>query len=151
MTLVAKNRKIVMKSRFRVEIDGIGDFRAMEAGPLKISLNLSENEEGGAETTVDITTNGYKFDPFQIARALTDEDDSLANWVETLKSGIQDRRNGAIYALDTEGNDLFRWDIEQISVADYEEFSGDAKSKEDSMMERATIRYLRRGKRVRLQ
>jgi phage tail-like protein len=150
MTQVVKPRKIIMQSRFRVEIDDIGDFRAMEAGPLKITFNISVNEEGGANTSTDMTVNGYQYEPVVISRPLTD-DDVLAEWVEQFKRGIQDRRNGAVYALDTEGKDFYRWPIEEFSIADYEEFQGNAKSKEDSMMERITLKYRERGKRERLQ
>lgn len=150
MTQVVKPRKIIMQSRFRIEIDEIGDFRAMEGGPLKKTFNISVNEEGGAQTTTDMTVNGYTYEPIVIARALT-EDMSLADWVERLSSGVQDRRNGAVYALDTEGKDLYRWDLEECIVGDYEEFQGNAKGKEDSMMERATLRYRERSKRVPLQ
>ncbi len=150
MTLVAKPRKIVMKSRFRVEIDDVGDFRAVTAGPLKITFNVVETEEGGAQTTVDIGLNGYKYDPIVIERPLT-EDTKLAEWVTRCKQGIQDRRNGAVYALDTEGRDQYRWDLEEIIVGDYEEFAGDSKAKEEQMMEKITLRYRERSERVALQ
>ncbi len=150
MTLVAKPRAILMKSRFRVEIDGIGDFRATSVGALKRTFNIVETEEGGAQTTVDIATNGFKFDPITIDRPLT-EDMALADWVDRLANGQQDRKNGAVYMLDTEGKDFYRIDLEECIVADYEEFAGDAKAKEESMMEKVTLRYRNRGKRVPLQ
>lgn len=150
MTQVAKPRKIVQKSRFRVEIDGIGDFRAVTAGPGMIKFNISKTEEGGAQTTVDISINGYAYDPISIERPLT-EDTLLVDWVKNQKAGIQDRRNGAIYALDTEGVDMYRWDLEEISLVSFEDFSGDSKAKSDSMMEKITIEYRERSERVSLQ
>ncbi len=150
MTLVAKNRPIAAKSKFRVELDNISEIRATVASSLKITFNIIDTEEGGAPTTAENTVNGYKFEPISIERPLTDNDD-FANWVENFKAGQQDKRNGAIYALSANGLDLCRWDLKEVFIADYEEFQGDGKAKEEAMMERITLRYRERGKRVRLQ
>lgn len=150
MTIIAKTRTPVMKSRFRIEIDDIGDFRATTVGALKTTFNMVEVEEGGQDTTADISVNGYKFDPITIERSLTD-DMSLADWVDRIVQGVQDKRNASIYMLDTEGRDVYRIDLYECITADYEEFAGDAKAKEETMMEKATLRYRRRSKRIPLQ
>lgn len=151
MTLVAKPRSIVPKSKFRLEVDGLDDIRATTLGSLKITFNVIETDEGGQQTTTEITVSGYKYDPLVVERPLSD-DTQLADWVEKFKSGSQDKRNGRVYALDAAGNDMYRWDLEEISIADFDEFQGDAKGgKEESMMERLTLRYRERSKRVKLQ
>lgn len=149
MTLVAKPRTPTMKSRFRVEIEGCGDLRLISAGPLKTVFNLTDIDEGGAATVAETVINGYKYEPLAVERPLTD-DESLANWVDNLKAGIQDKRNGFVYMLDTEGRDTHRVSLEEVLVSDYEEFAGDAKAKEETMMERCTLRYRERGPREAL-
>lgn len=147
MPLVAAPRRIVPKSKFRVEIDGIDDLRATTMSALKITFNIIDTEEGGAQTVAEQTSNGYKYEPITVERPLT-EDGSLADWVDAFKDGTQDKRNGTIYALDAAGNDMYRWPLEEILIRSYEEFQGDAKGKEESMMERIELGYRERGKRV---
>jgi phage tail-like protein len=137
-------------SRFRLEIDGIGDFRAISVGALKTTFNMVETEEGGQDTTADISVNGYKYDPIPIERPQT-EDMALADWVDVLARGVQDKRNASVFMLDTEGRDFYRIDLYECTVGDYEEFAGDSKSKEETMKEKATLRYRRRSKRILLQ
>lgn len=149
MTLVAKPRTPVMKSKFRLEIDGIEDIRATTVGPLKITFNIAEIDEGGAQTTVEQVINGYKYEPITVERPVT-EDEGFSQWVDQFRKGIQDKRNGFLYALDTQGRDAYRWSLEEVIIVDYEEFAGDAKAKEESMMERLTLRYRERSKRETL-
>lgn len=150
MTLVAKPRKITAKSRFRLEIDGIGDLRLTSAGELKLTYDLIETEEGGASTTVEITTNKHKYEPLPFERPLT-EDMNLVEWNEAQKRGVQDKRNGALYQLDTDGKDLLKWPLEECMLAEFSEGSFDAKAGTEGNVEKGVIRYRERGKRQLLQ
>jgi phage tail-like protein len=147
--IVAGSRKIIAKSRFRVEVDGVGNLRCTSASANKLSFQLIETDEGGAETTAEITINTYKFDPITCERPLTD-DENLVQWIENCQAGKQDKRNGAMYALDTEGNDFYRWDLKEILPMDFTDFAGDGKAKEESMSEIVVLKYRKRGRRTRV-
>lgn len=150
MTLVAKPRKITAKSRFRLEIDGIGDLRLTTAGELKLTYEFIDTEEGGASSTVELTVNKHRYEPISFERPLTD-DMALVDWNEAQKRGVQDKRNGALYQLDTDGKDLLKWPLEECQLAEFSEGSFDAKAGNEGNMEKGVIRYLRRGKRELLQ
>jgi phage tail-like protein len=151
MAQTSKPRKIVPKSRFRVEIDGIGNVHLTTAGALKIAFNMITTDEGGAATTAQSTVNTYKYDPFPISRPLS-EDMTLAQWAEDQKNGIDKKPNGFVYAQDAAGKDLYRWSLEEIQMVDYQEFEGDSKGgTTESMMESCTLYYRERGIRELLQ
>ena len=150
MTLVAKPRRITAKSRFRLEIDGIGDMRLTTLSEIKLTREIIETEEGGAPTTVELSPNKYKYEPLTAERPLT-EDMALVEWDAALKRGVQDKRNGAIYQLDTEGKDLLKWPLEECIIAEFTEGSFDAKAGSEGNMEKVVIRYRERGKRQLLQ
>ncbi len=151
MAQTSKPRKIVGKTRFRVEVDGIGSLHLTTAGALKMSFNMIATDEGGAPTTAQSTINTYKFDPIPVSRPLT-EDISLAQWAEDQKNGIDKKPNGFVYAQTADGKDLWRWSLEEIQILDYQEFEGDAKGGgTESMMESCTLYYRERGIRELLQ
>ncbi len=150
MTQTSTPRKIVPKSRFRVEIDGIGNVHLTTAGSLKVMFELIKTEEGGASTTAQSTVNTYKYDAFPITRPLS-EDMALAQWAQDQKNGFDKKPNGYVYAQSADGNDLYRWSLEEIQIVDYQEFEGDAKSGAESMMESCTLYYRERGIRELLQ
>ncbi len=145
------SRKPVAKSMFRLEIDGIlGDLRPTNAGALKITFSTMATEEGGRMTTADETITGYKYEPIKISRTLTDNTD-FVEWVARQKQGTPDKRGGRIYALDTEGRDLYRWRLYDLQVMDFQDFDGDAKAKEEPMVEEITLKYRERDERELLQ
>ena len=140
MAQTSKPRIIVPKSRFRVEIDGIGNVHLTTAGAIKIAFQLIKTEEGGAGTTAQSTVNTYTFDPFPISRPLS-EDRSLARWAQDQKKGIDKKPNGHVYAQSADGKDFIRFALEEIQMVDYVGFEGDAKATSDSMMETCTLYY----------
>lgn len=145
------SRKTVGKSKFRIEIDGVdGELRPQSVGKMKINFSWVKTEEGGAPTTTSVTINGYTYDTLVISRPLSD-DASLVSWIRSLKAGVNDLRNATLYALDSTGKDLWKWPLYDVGVLDYEDMDGDAKAKEDAMMETITLSYRERGERELVQ
>lgn len=144
-------RKVVAKNMFRLVIDGIpGDVRPKTLGPSKITFKKITTYESGRRTKADVTISGYEFDAIKISRTLTSNVDFLA-WVKNQKDGIEDKRNGTLYWLDTQGNDLYRQRIEGLHIEDFQDMDGDASAMEDAMMEEISLGFIDREERELIQ
>jgi len=101
---------------FRVEIDGlsVGSFR--ECTGLSGDSNVVEYRDG---TDLPKTTRkliGMQTYPnLTLLRGYTDNNE-LWNWFRNIVNGIPDRRNGSIFLMDEQRNDVLRWDFENAWI-----------------------------------
>lgn len=149
--VVGQPRKVVAKNMYRLEIDGIpGDVRPKTLGPSKIGFKKIKTYESGRRTVADITITGYEFDAIKLTRSLTNNKDFLG-WVQNQKDGKEDKRNGTLYWLDTQGQDMYRMRLRGMHIEDFQDLDGDASAMEDPMMEEISIGYIDRDERELIQ
>lgn len=140
-------RKVVAKSMYRLVIDGIeGDIRPKTLGTNQITFKKITTYESGRRTKADVTISGYEFDSIKISRTLTDNT-AFLEWVENQKAGKEDKRNGVLYWLDTEGNDLYSQRVKGLHIETFMDLDGDASAMEDGMPEEISLGVLEKGKR----
>lgn len=101
---------------FRVEIDGlsVGSFR--ECTGLSGDSNVVEYRDG---TDLPRTTRkliGMQSYPnITLKRGYTGNGE-LWTWYRNIVNGIADRRNGSIFLMDEQRNDVLRWDFENAWI-----------------------------------
>lgn len=140
-------RSPVNMFRFHIEET---DIRATTVGELKTTFSVIETDEGGINTIADQTIARFKAEPVSITRPLT-KDRLIEDWVANQKRGIEDKRTCFFYALDTAGNDLYRWQLNECVVGESASAKGDAKGGEEQNMESFTIKPTTIGDREDLQ
>lgn len=123
---------------FRFFVEEI-DVRATTCGELKTTFSVIETDEGGINTLADQTIARFKTEPVQVTRPLT-KDRTIEDWHSKQKRGIEDKRTCFLVLLDTAGNDLYRWTLEECIVADFSFAKGDAKAGEEQNMEVFTVK-----------
>ncbi|RTL16006.1 MAG: hypothetical protein EKK55_25065 [Rhodocyclaceae bacterium] len=134
---ISQPRKVVPKTGFEIEIDGIGNVHAESCGVLEQELSLIMIHEGGARTVVQQSTNKYKTTPIEIKRPLDIADRKVAQWFAASKKG-QDQRNGTFYYV-ANGERVAKRAIEQMNITKHSDGEGDAKADEDPQLEVFTV------------
>ena len=128
---------------FRFEVDGI-DVHATKVSAPKIMLNIIETMEGGDQETTDHTTNGVKPENITVERPLT-TDDLFDLWAAAVRVGEQDKRLCSIFALNPEGEDIYRWELVDCLVVSHAitDFDGSTKDQEQKEIVEIKPRVIR--------
>lgn len=112
--------------RFRVEIAGITIAGFSEVTGLESEVACIEYREGGDPTTRKLP-GLRKVGDITFKRGVT-KSKELWDWHDKVRSGVADRRNGAIILLDDDGTDVARWVFVEGFPTKYEGPNFNAKS-----------------------
>ena len=93
---------------FRIEINGIAIAGFSECTGLRIEVDVIEYREGGDRTTVRKLPGMSKVGDITLKRGITASRE-LYDWINAIRNGVADRRNGVIVLLDDERKDVVRW------------------------------------------
>lgn len=136
-------RRIVPKSGFRLEIEGT-DLRCESVGAFEKEFMVIDIEEGGAETTVDHFVNKFKYSPIEFVKQ-TDVDDTFCqDWADS-----REEKDGVLYYM-ISGKEVAKRAVRRCVITKYSDFEGDAKSEDESMKEKVTIKFLEVTKREKI-
>ncbi|MGB8217837.1 MAG: phage tail protein [Candidatus Methanoperedens sp.] len=106
--MVVGNRKDPFSAfRFRIEIEGIIAGGFTDVSGLSIQTEVDSIREGGVNDFEYKLPRGTKYTDITLKRGLIDWE--LYNWYKDVINGIINRKSGAIYLLDNEGNQVMDW------------------------------------------
>lgn len=98
--------------RFNVEIDSliVGGFSEVEG--LERELQTVEYEEGGRNDFTHAFPDRMSTPTITLRRGLADSD-VFWNWIQDVKYGTVERRNGRIVVLDLSGREVWGWEFRE--------------------------------------
>lgn len=96
--------------RFTVEIDSliVGGFS--EVTGLERELQTEEYNEGGANRFTHTFPDRMTHPNLTLKRGLTDSD-TFWSWIQQVKYGLVERKNGRVLLLDTQGREVWGWEF----------------------------------------
>ncbi len=99
--------------RFSIEIDGIISGGFAECSGLQVETEIEDYREGGLNEYVHKLSKGTKYQNITLKRGITDYED-VWKWHQDIAAGkINDGRKAvSIILWDSEGNEKWRWRIE---------------------------------------
>ena len=98
--------------RFRIEIDGIISAGFAECSGLQAETEYEEYREGGVNEYVHKLPKVTKYPNITLKRGITDSEE-LWKWYQDVVTGKIQRKNGSIILLDSEDNDVWRWNFKE--------------------------------------
>jgi phage tail-like protein len=93
---------------FLVEIDGIAQAGFSECTGLRLEVDVIEYREGGEMSSVRKLPGRSKVGDITLKRGITISKE-LQDWIQSVRNGVADRRNGAIVLLDDARKPVVRW------------------------------------------
>lgn len=96
--------------RFLVEIDALIVAGFSSVSGLEITLETEDVEEGGVNTHTHTLPKRFDYPNIELERGLTDSTE-LLEWVQAVRNGDIDRRNGRIVVLDSQGKESWGWEF----------------------------------------
>jgi len=93
--------------RFLIEVEGIIAGGFTDVSGLSIQTEVDSIREGGVNDFEYKLPRGTKYTDITLKRGLIDWE--LYNWYKDVINGIINRKSGAIYLLDHEGNQVMDW------------------------------------------
>ena len=93
---------------FLVEIDGIAHAGFSECTGLRLEVDVIEYREGGESSSVRKLPGRAKVGDITLKRGITISKE-LHEWVESVRNGVANRKNGAIVLLDDDRKPVVRW------------------------------------------
>ena len=93
--------------RFQVEIEGIIAGGFSEVSGLSVQTEVDSIREGGVNDFEYKLPLGTKYTDITLKRGFTDWE--IYNWYRDVINGKINRKSGAIYLLDQEGNQVMDW------------------------------------------
>jgi phage tail-like protein len=93
---------------FLVEIDGIAQAGFSECTGLRLEVDVIEYREGAETSSVRKLPGRAKVGDITLKRGITTSKE-LHDWVESIRNGVANRKNGAIVLLDDERKPVVRW------------------------------------------
>lgn len=93
--------------RFRIEVEGIIAGGFTDVSGLSIQTEVDSIREGGVNDFEYKLPRGTKYTDITLKRGLIDLE--LYNWYKDVINGIINRKSGAIYLLDHQGNQVMDW------------------------------------------
>lgn len=96
--------------RFLVEIDALVVAGFSSVSGLEIELETEEYEEGGVNTHSHALPKRFGHPNVVLERGLTDSTE-LVEWIEDVRNGTIERRNGRIVLLDSNGEETWGWEF----------------------------------------
>jgi phage tail-like protein len=93
---------------FLVEIDGITQAGFSECTGLLLEVDVVEYREGGEMSAVRKLPGRAKVGDITLKRGITTSKE-LHEWVESIRNGVANRKNGAIVLLDDARKPVVRW------------------------------------------
>jgi len=97
---------------FLVEIGGIAVAGFSECSGLSLDIEVVEYREGGELSTVRKLPGLAKVGDITLKRGIT-KSKELHDWIDAVRKGIPDRRNGSIILLDDARNEMVRWNFSE--------------------------------------
>ena len=95
---------------FLVEIDGIAQAGFSECTGLRVEIDVIEYREGGEISSVRKLPGRSKVGDITLKRGITTSKD-LHDWLESIRNGVANRKNGAIVLLDDARKPVVRWNF----------------------------------------
>jgi phage tail-like protein len=127
---------------FLFEIEGVEVGRFMEAGPLKQSVGVAVQKQGGARTATNKATTTFSSEPITLKRGASD-DDTLWQWWLNVKRGIQDRRNCTLVQLGPDGETRVKeYPITDAIMSSYTAGTWDRSKETENQTEECTLEYI---------
>jgi phage tail-like protein len=93
---------------FLVEIDGITQAGFSECTGLRLEIDVIEYREGGETSSVRKLPGRAKVGDITLKRGITTSKE-LHEWIESIRNGVANRKNGAIVLLDDDRKPVVRW------------------------------------------
>jgi phage tail-like protein len=93
---------------FLVEIDGIAQAGFSECTGLQLEVDVIEYRDGGDVTSVRKLPGRTKVGDITLSRGITTSKE-LQEWIESIRDGVADRKNGVIVLLDDKRQEVARW------------------------------------------
>ena len=93
---------------FLVEIDGITQAGFSECTGLLLEVDVIEYREGGEMSAVRKLPGRAKVGDITLKRGITTSKE-LHEWVDSIRNGVANRKNGAIVLLDDARKPVVRW------------------------------------------
>ena len=93
---------------FLVEIDGITQAGFSECTGLLLEVDVVEYREGGEMSAVRKLPGRAKVGDITLKRGITTSKE-LHEWVDSIRNGVANRKNGAIVLLDDARKPVVRW------------------------------------------
>ncbi|MCZ7384206.1 MAG: phage tail protein, partial [Candidatus Methanoperedens sp.] len=93
--------------RFLIEVEGIIAGGFTDVSGLSIQTEVDSIREGGVNDFEYKLPRGTKYTDITLKRGLIDWE--LYNWYKDVINGIINRKSGAIYLLDHQGNQVMDW------------------------------------------
>jgi phage tail-like protein len=93
--------------RFLIEVEGIIAGGFTDVSGLSIQTEVDTIREGGVNDFEYKLPRGTKYTDITLKRGLIDWE--LYNWYKDVINGIINRKSGAIYLLDHQGNQVMDW------------------------------------------
>ena len=93
---------------FRVEIDGVALAGFSECSGLRLEIEVIEYREGSDPSSVRKLPGLAKVGDITLKRGITASKE-LHDWVDSVRNGVANRKNGVIILLDDERKEVARW------------------------------------------
>lgn len=93
---------------FLVEIDGIAQAGFSECTGLRLEVAVIEYREGGEMSSVRKLPGRSTVGDITLKRGITTSKE-LQEWLESIRNGVANRKNGVIVLLDDERKPVVRW------------------------------------------
>ncbi|MBL4846540.1 MAG: phage tail protein, partial [Planctomycetes bacterium] len=126
-------------SHFKVSLDSVTVADFIEARGLDLRTEVLEHHEGGVNERTHKIPGQARFTRITLARGTTDSLE-LFEWIQKAMSGQIERKNGAIMALNQDGEVVSRWEFKDAWPCAYEgpSFGG---GRTEVAIERLTIAH----------
>jgi len=93
---------------FLVEINGIALAGFSECTGLRVDVEVIEYREGGEASSIRKLPGVSKVGDITLKRGITSSKE-LHDWLDSVRNGIANRKNGVIVLLDDERKPVVRW------------------------------------------
>jgi phage tail-like protein len=120
-----------LKYAFRVEIDGLTVAKFQKAGPLKMSIAVVEDLEGGC-VEASKEYGRVTYDNVTLERGVTDSDE-LWLFAKDARDGKDPVKDMSIVQTDRAGTEIGRWNLDSCRVAGFEAGDWDGSADEQTI------------------
>jgi len=96
---------------FRVEIDGLQVGGFTEVSGLQIEVESKDYREGGVNEYVHRLAGPMRYPANLVLKHGLMDSETLWSWIQDIKQGKIQRKDGAVALLDSAGNEKWRWNF----------------------------------------
>jgi len=119
IVMSGRRKDPVRNCRFRVEIDGIAQANPCEISGIEAVVESTEYREGTDAAGISQVGGMPRYGKLILKYGLTDSKE-MYDWFVTGLTGKVERRNVSVVALDMDGKDVARWNLDEAWPARYQ-------------------------------